>query len=148
MRISATGSTRGFTLVELLIVLTIVGLLSAAVVLALPDPRGSLVAEAERFAARTAAARDRAILEAAAISVRVTAEGYGFERRRGGEWRPLDGKPFLGQSWSEGTRAMTDEARITFDPTGLATAARVVLSRGDDRVAVDIGVDGRVDVAA
>jgi general secretion pathway protein H len=55
MPISATGRARrqsGFTLVELLIVLTIVGLMSAAVVIAMPDQRGSLVSEAERFAAR------------------------------------------------------------------------------------------------
>src|SRR3546814_7675349 len=64
MRISATGRTEGFTLVELLIVLTIVRLMSAAVVLAMPDPRGNLRAEAEPFAARAAAARNLAIADA------------------------------------------------------------------------------------
>ena len=41
--------------------LAILGLMSAAVVLALPDPRGSLRSEAERFAA----------LEARVLAVRV-----------------------------------------------------------------------------
>ncbi|MDB5704285.1 MAG: ral secretion pathway protein GspH, partial [Sphingomonas bacterium] len=40
----------GFTLVELMIVITIIGLASAAVVWALPDPRGRLRDEATHFA--------------------------------------------------------------------------------------------------
>lgn len=39
---SATSAERGFTLVELLVTLVILGLASAAVVLAMPDPRGEL----------------------------------------------------------------------------------------------------------
>src|SRR3954464_6125538 len=40
----------GFTLVELMVVLVIIGLASAAVILTLPERGGSLFAEAERFA--------------------------------------------------------------------------------------------------
>ena len=50
----------GFTLIELLVALTILGLMSAVVVLAIPDPRGRLVDEAERFAARTVSINARA----------------------------------------------------------------------------------------
>ena len=48
----------GFTLVELMVVLFIIGLAATAVVLAVPEQGGSLQAEAERFAARAKAARD------------------------------------------------------------------------------------------
>ena len=139
----------GFTLVELLVVLTLIGLMSAAVILAMPDPRGTLAAEAERFAARSAAARDKAIVDAAAMSVRVTAAGYGFDRRDGSEWRPLDGKPFVEQAWKEGTQATIageGAMRIMFDPTGIAEPARVTLVRDDETMAVTIGADGEVDV--
>ena len=56
MPISAPGNSRpaaegGFTLVELMVVLTVIGLASAAAVLAMPDPRGRLVDEGARFAA-------------------------------------------------------------------------------------------------
>ena len=151
MRISATGRTRGFTLVELLIVLTILGLMSAAVVIAMPDPRGSLTAEAERFAARAAAARDLAIVDAEALSMRVTPAGYGFDRREDSQWRPLNREPFVDHVWPEGTRAVLgngETTRILFDPTGLADPARVTLVRGDEQVVVEIGVDGEIDVEA
>ena len=47
-----TSRNAGFTLIELMIVVTIIGLASAVVVLALPDPRGRLRDEAAQFAAR------------------------------------------------------------------------------------------------
>jgi general secretion pathway protein H len=140
----------GFTLVELLIVLTIIGLMSAVVVLAMPDPRGSLTAEAERFAARAKAAQDMAVIEARGMAIRVTAAGYGFDRRDRSEWQPLSAKPFAQQAWDEGTRAATGDGmmRIVFDPTGVSEPAQVTLMRGDERVTVEIRHDGTIDVAA
>src|SRR3954468_9642317 len=71
----------GFTLVELMVVLVIIGLASAAVILTLPERGGSLFAEAERFAARTKAARDDAILDSRAATVEVGPAGYAVNRR-------------------------------------------------------------------
>jgi len=140
---------RGFTLVELLIVLTIMGLVSAAVVLALPDPRGSLVDEAERFAARAQAAQERAITDARPIAIRVTSSGYGFDRRERGEWKPLAGDLFGDRAWSEGTRASLGSQsaqRLAFDTTGATEPARLLLVRDEEQVLVDIGPDGRIRV--
>src|SRR3954470_17340021 len=81
----AAGKVRdeasGFTLVELMVVLVILGLASAAVILTLPERGGSLSAEAERFAARAKAARDNAILDARAASVAIGPGGYEVRRR-------------------------------------------------------------------
>jgi general secretion pathway protein H len=153
MRISATGraeAERGFTLVELLIVLTIIGLMSAAVVLAIPDHRGSLIDEAERFAARAQAAQERAIMDARPIAIRVTSAGYGFDRREKNEWKPLDRKPFTDHAWGEGTRAGVAESaqRIIFDTTGMSEPVRLLLLRDEEQVLVEIGVEGRVRVVA
>ena len=73
MPISAPGNSRpaaegGFTLVELMVVLTVIGLASAAAVLAMPDPRGRLVDEGARFAARVRAAQDSAVMLASWLS--------------------------------------------------------------------------------
>jgi len=141
------SAERGFTLVELMIVLTILGLMSAAVVIGLPDTRGSLTAEAERFAARANAAQELAIMDARAISIQVSRSGYGFAQRDKREWKPLNARPFTNYSWSEGTQT-AGASRIVFDSTGSAEPAEVTLVRDDDRVSISIGHDGRIDVRA
>jgi general secretion pathway protein H len=142
------SAEHGFTLVELLVVLTIIGLMSAAVVLALPDPRGGLVGEAERFAARAKAAQERAIMDNRSFALRVTPQGYGFERRQGREWQALEQKPFSTIAWKEGTAASlgAGQDRIVFDPTGYAEPLDLTLSRGGEQVTVEIADGGRIHV--
>ena len=144
------SAEHGFTLVELMIVITIIGLTSAAVLLAIPDPQGRLVDEAERFAARAHAVRDLAIIDSRATSVRVTAQGYAFDRRSGGAWRPIDVKPWRSEPWSPGTSAIvgaSGEERVSFDSTGLASEPLDInLVRSGERMRVTIAIDGKVQV--
>lgn len=139
------AAARGFTLVELMVVLVIVGLAASAVVLALPERGGSLAAEAERFAARAKAARDGAILESRSASVIIGPGGYDVARRSAGAWRGV-----AHHDWVEGTQAELSGGaggRISFDPAGLADPSRVVLRRGERRAAIEIGHDGTIRVA-
>ena len=153
-RADASGKraqTRGFTLIELMIVITIIGLASAAVVWSIPDPRGRLLDEATRFAARTRAAQQSAIIVARPVSVWVTAGGYGFDERTHGAWAPIAEKPLRVTSWSKGTHALVAEnggrQRVMFDSTGLADRQLdVQLARGDEAVTVRIAADGSVKV--
>ncbi|WP_343527226.1 GspH/FimT family pseudopilin [Sphingomonas sp.] len=141
----------GFTLVELMIVITVIGLASAIAVLSLPDRRGRVTDEALRFAARVRAAHDVAVVEAAPVSIWVTRGGYGFDRRADGVWSPMTAKPLRVAQWEDGTQAQIPDAsgrvRITFDVTGLADRpVELRLTRERASSIIRIGADGTVRV--
>lgn len=139
---------RGFTLVELMIVVTIIGIASAAVIWSLPDPRGRLIDEATRFAARTRAAHDLAVVDASPVSVWVSPGGYGFDARESGAWVPITQKPLKVTPWNKGTVAAgAARERVLFDSTGLADRPLdVTLMRDAERVTVHVGAGGEVRV--
>jgi general secretion pathway protein H len=143
------SAEHGFTLVELMIVIVLIGLASAAVVWAMPDPRGRLVDEAERFAGRAKAAHDLAIAGARPVSLWVSAAGYGFDERRGGAWVAIGDKPLRVSQWGQGTRAQVGggRERVIFDPTGLVDHPMAVrIERDNASTAIVIAGDGDVKV--
>lgn len=143
---------RGFTLVELLAVLAIVGVAAAAVVLTLPADDQRFVREVETFGARLVRAQEEAILGTRAVAVTATAEGYGFTRQRFAAWEPLVERPFGNVLWQDGTRVLLPgdqrQATFQFDPTGVAEPAELTLQHGDSRLRVAVDASGRVHVDA
>src|SRR5690606_23411566 len=147
-------SARGFTLVELMVALAVVGLAGAAVALTLPSGDDGLAKEAETFAARLAHARDEAILGMRTVEVEVTARGYGFSRRRFEGWQPLEGRAFEAVDWVPGTRPQLPrrDARLAssrgfgFDPTGASDPGSWVLRSDGRRVRVSVDAGGAVAI--
>lgn len=136
----------GFTLVELLMVVAIIGVAAGAVVLAVPDPRPSVAADAERFAARLSRARDKAVLSNRPVAVETTSTGYGFTVFDGADWGPLDEGPFGSEAWTAGTTVQPSvgPVRVVFDPTGVAEPAALTLTR--ERRSRTITIDGAGEV--
>lgn len=124
---------------------TIIGLAAGAVVLAVPDPRPSVAADAERFAARLSRAREEAVLTNRPVAVEATTAGYGFSVFDGADWSPLSDGPFGQERWREGVSVSpTEPVRVVFDPTGVAEPATLTLSR--DGRASRIEIDGAGEV--
>ena len=142
---SVKGTRAGFTLVELMMTLVVIGLAAGAVVLSMPDPRPAIGATAERFAARLVRAREEAILTNRIVAVSADADGYDFAGFDGAGWTPLNG-PFTRQSWDEGVVAPRRPVRIVFDATGGAEPAEVSLSRDGRAVAIQVDAAGEVTI--
>ena len=156
MRISTVETARtpraranGFTLVELMVVLAIMALAATAVVLTIPGEDRTVRSEADRLAARLAAARDIAVIEGRTVSVNIAPSGYTFDRRIGGEWQPLPGRSFEQRNWPSDVRFAAGDgqgaARILFDRVGTSPSPQaIVLTGGDAREIVRVLATGEI----
>lgn len=83
---------RGYTLVELLVVLVVIGIMLGLVSLSLaPDPQAKLKRDAERLETLFALAAEEAQLSSHPIAWRGDEKGYAFFRRERDGWRPMQG---------------------------------------------------------
>lgn len=137
----------GFTLVELLVVMTILALACSVAALALPRPGHRVRDEAERFAARIHAARQQAVLANRPLALIVDTNGYAFQSRKDGRWETIAESPLAPAVWQQGTAIASAQARIRFDPTGIADPIAVELRRNGERALVRTDDRGEIDVA-
>ena len=148
--ISAIGKARaerrpGFTLVELMVTVAVIGLAAGAVVMTAMPSQPSAVRTAERFAARLAEARSEAILSNRPVAVTVDQAGYRFSVMQGRDWIAAP-RPLNDQAWDEGVISPGAEMRWTFDPTGTVEPAARSLSRDGRTAIVRIDETGQVRV--
>ncbi len=95
------AAERGYTLVELLVVLVVLGILLGLVSLSIvPDPRARLQRDAERLETLFALAAEEAQLSARPIAWRGDENGYAFYRRDRDQWVPfVDDAQFKARRW-------------------------------------------------
>jgi general secretion pathway protein H len=150
MPTSATGSSeRGFTLVELMVAMVIIGIASAALVMALPGPGAGVRPAAERLAARLVLARDIAISEGADIAVAITPDASIIQRRDGGQWVPLADPAIASRPIEDGLVVVAEpQGPLVFDATGLATPGHVQIRQGETVAGISVDAVGGVRVEA
>lgn len=147
MRISATGTSidvmtkqRGFTLLELLVVVVIIGVLASMIVLR-PESAGEareLHEEARRLAALTELAAEDAVMNSRELALTLTPQGYGFETYEAGEWRPLNDDVLRQRRLPAGMQLaaqvegepMTESARVLLLSSGEVSPFTAALSYG------------------
>lgn len=151
----------GFTLVETLVVLVIIGLLTSVAVMT-GLARDSLRDDAEALAARALRAAEESIMSGRPTGLGVTAKGYAFYEMEDGEWRAFAGDRALGpRAWRDGVvvefhrdgmKAQAPRANlavaptVVFDPTGAATRFSITLTERGERYMIAGGEGGTIRV--
>jgi len=140
-------AARGFTLIEMLVVVGIIFVLSAAAVMLAPPGEAQL---AEREASRLAALLELALAEAhasgKAIAWQPTPRGYAFARKNeDGEWAPFaDGNPLRTRTLPGETRLQAES--VTLAPYGLGSPIEARIVGGGRQIILRGGVIGRISL--
>lgn len=125
----------GFSLVEVMAAMMLMGLGAALIILTLPQGDDELAAAAKGFAATAERASQQAVISGAAFGFRITPDGYSVVRRRRGAWTPIGAEGLAGISWPDDIGVLLEEPappktdrRSTFDR--LTLSRRVAESAG------------------
>ncbi|AEM51575.1 type II secretion system protein H (GspH) [Stenotrophomonas sp. AG209] len=123
---------RGFTLLELMVVLVIIGICTAGIGLGLGsllDPARQLRQEGERLAQRLQVARDEARIDGRPLRWQADAAGYRFSRREGARWVDVQRDDLLRpQPWQPAGIVVQPATPIELSPEWIGVAWELTLS--------------------
>lgn len=143
----------GFTLVEILCVLVVIGLMSSVVILSMPTPKSNLEKQATLLSGQLNALAQDGLISGTVNAAGFSKEGYAlysfenseWNQRASGEW---DDNYRLSFTRASATLEMpkTTDPIIMFQPTGLSTPFELTLSDRDAKYALKTDGDGRVNL--
>jgi general secretion pathway protein H len=143
----------GFSLVEVMLVLVLIGLLSSAVILTFPGPKPVAEKETARLLANLNALSEQALVSNRVTAVGFSKTGYASYLFDEGAWQ-LQTR----QNWPEGISSALEVEGVTmalpvklsplvlFEPTGQSTRFQLELASDQRRFVLASTGDGRVEL--
>jgi general secretion pathway protein H len=125
---------QGFTLIEIMVVITIASIMIGAAVLAFPDSSNDhLKEQGSRFSALISLAQDEAILQSQDLAVAVNDNGYSFYRREASAWAAYSDKPFITRVMDGGIQSevILEGLSIKLPPLKKAKPQIIIYSNGE-----------------
>lgn len=119
-----TSGETGFTLIELMIVVTILSLLTLSVSLGVNRPRSAQAQDWSRFVTLHARLREQAILSGEVIALSLTENGYRVQRRGATGWQEVG----VARDWRGPVQVLQPFERgapVLFSPAGQNGAVRL-----------------------
>lgn len=148
-----TAKESGFTLVEILCVLVVIGLMSSVVVLSIPQPKSELEKQAELLSGQLNALAQDGVISGSVTAAGFSKEGYALYAFENSEWATLAQGEWHDSYRLTLTRASakldvpkTTEPIILFQPTGLSTPFELMLSNSETKYTLKTAGDGCVEL--
>lgn len=147
----------GFTLIEIMIVLLIIGVMSAVATLSINAPSYSrFLASAEKLTTTFSLLSDQAIYTSSVVSCDLQTNNITCRSYRDGDWSDLDLKQLLSWGWPDDLTVkqilingepLKDKQQIKFLPSGDNDSLSVEVSNGEYSSWIDGDFTGQYKVA-
>lgn len=152
LAVHSPSSKSGFTLIEIMIVMTIIAVMSAVVVLNVGSVNYSgFMADALKIASTLEIIADEAVYTNSVIACEVNADGFNCHSYKNGDWQDLNLKKLVVWSWPENMRIkavyvdghqLKDSDQIRFLPSGDIEQMSFLVSDGVHNAWVDGDMSG------